>query len=434
MECWQPVCPSTALWLLSAKILPGCAIRASLPGCYSLTFRHRLNYFCVIFDRQNLALKPMKTFLTLLLPFSAAGLLAQPHTHLPDRAIDFPDVPGYLTLKADLHMHTVFSDGSVWPDIRVEEALRDSLDVIALTEHLEYQPHKDDIPHPDRNRAHEIALKHAANSNLIVVRGSEITRSMPPGHANAIFIKDANNILTKDPLDAFKEAHAQGAFIFWNHPNWIAQNPDGIARLTKMHEKLLKKGYLHGIEVVNETTYSVEALQIALEHNLTILGTSDIHGLIDWLYEVPNGGHRPVTLVFAKEKTAESIKEALFAGRTTVWFNNTLIGRQEMLVPLITASVTVAGAGYIESHKRPSEVLEVELVNNSDAGFILYNKSGYTFHAHDEVVMLEPHSVTRLMVKTLAPKKEIALTFTVLNAVIAPETHPDITWQVVVKE
>jgi len=32
---------------------------------------------------------------------------------------------------------------------------------------------------------------------------------------------------------------------------------------------------------------------------LTIIGTSDIHGLIDWQYNVPQGGHRPITLVFA---------------------------------------------------------------------------------------------------------------------------------------
>ena len=56
-----------------------------------------------------------------------------------NRAIEFPNIPGYLTLKCDLHMHTVFSDGSVWPDIRVEEAVKDGLDAIATTEHLELQ-------------------------------------------------------------------------------------------------------------------------------------------------------------------------------------------------------------------------------------------------------------------------------------------------------
>ena len=42
-----------------------------------------------------------------------------------NRIIDFPDIPGYKTLKCDFHQHTVFSDGSVWPSIRVQEAIRD---------------------------------------------------------------------------------------------------------------------------------------------------------------------------------------------------------------------------------------------------------------------------------------------------------------------
>ena len=40
------------------------------------------------------------------------------------KAVRIPDIPGYKTLKCDFHIHTVFSDGSVWPDIRSEEAWR----------------------------------------------------------------------------------------------------------------------------------------------------------------------------------------------------------------------------------------------------------------------------------------------------------------------
>ena len=29
--------------------------------------------------------------------------------------INIPDILGYKTLKCDFHMHTVFSDGMVWP-------------------------------------------------------------------------------------------------------------------------------------------------------------------------------------------------------------------------------------------------------------------------------------------------------------------------------
>src|SRR5512133_2919346 len=58
----------------------------------------------------------------------------------------FPDLPGLVTLRCDLHMHTVFSDGDVWPTVRVQEAWRDGLDAIALTDHIEYQRYKQDIP------------------------------------------------------------------------------------------------------------------------------------------------------------------------------------------------------------------------------------------------------------------------------------------------
>ena len=127
--------------------------------------------------------------------------VASAHTNLDNtRKLQFPDVPGYKTLKCDLHMHTVFSDGNVWPSIRVEEALKDNLDAISITDHLEKLKHGADIPMPDRNRSHEEAAKAAEGTDLIVIQGTEITRSMPPGHANAIFITDTNKVLVDDPI------------------------------------------------------------------------------------------------------------------------------------------------------------------------------------------------------------------------------------------
>ena len=336
--------------------------------------------------------------------------------HYHERAIEFPNVGAYLTLTTDLHQHTVFSDGSVWPTIRVEEALRDSLDAISITDHLEYQPHKDDIPNPDRNRSNELAIKASKDKGLIVIRGSEITRSMPPGHSNAIFIKDANQLLIDDPMKVFVEANKQGAFVFWNHPNWLGQSSNGIANLSSFHQELVEKKLLHGIEVVNDLTYSEEALQIALDHNLTIMGTSDIHDLVDWQYNVPEGGHRPVTLVFSKEKTEEGIKEGLFSGRTAVWFDHYLIGKEEYLTPLVEACIKVQSAGYIGK----TSVLRVEIKNTSDADFILENQSSYTFNTNGGVVFLKPHTTLVLEVKTKSTLTSINLPFTVLNAITAP--------------
>ncbi|GAB5519978.1 MAG: Sb-PDE family phosphodiesterase [Rhodothermales bacterium] len=368
----------------------------------------------------------MKSLLALVVILLSATSFAHAqhhHTHALDRVIKFPDVPGYLTLTADLHMHTVFSDGSVWPNIRVQEALRDGLDVIAITEHLEYQPHQDDIPHPDRNRAYNVALNAARNSNLLIIPGSEITRDMPPGHSNAIFIDDANKLLVDDAVEAFQETRNQGGFTFWNHPNWTAQRKDGIARLDDMHRQLIDDGLLHGIEVVNEHTYSDEALQIALDHNLTIIGTSDIHGLIDWDYEPHAGGHRPVTLVFAEERTLAGVQEALEARRTVAYFNELLIGREAHVLPLVTSAIQVTEAVY----GGDTQVLRVTLENTSDAPFTLMNRSLYTFHANADVVHLHPHDTYTLEVKTRERLDAITLPFEVLNAVTAPNTHPTLS-------
>jgi hypothetical protein len=105
--------------------------------------------------------------------------------------IQVPNLNGYTTLKCDFHMHSVFSDGLVWPTVRVDEAYREGLDAISLTEHIEYRPHKKDII-ADHNRSYELSQKQAKKLGILLIRGSEITRSMPPGHFNAIFLNDSN--------------------------------------------------------------------------------------------------------------------------------------------------------------------------------------------------------------------------------------------------
>jgi len=345
------------------------------------------------------------------------GTLAQDHNPV----FEFPDIPGYLTLLCDFHMHTVFSDGSVWPNIRVQEAQRHGLDAISITDHLEYQPKKEDVPHADRNRSYQLAKEAAKNSDLIVVNGAEITRSMPPGHANAIFLKDANKLNVDDYMEAFREAKAQGAFVFWNHPHWTAQRPDGVATLTGLHTELIEEGLLSGIEIYNHTTYSDEALQIAQAHHLALIGTSDMHGLMDWEYDTSEGEHRPVTLVFATEKSEQALKEAMEERRTAVWFDNTLVGDATYVGPLVKNSLELI-------HHVKSQVQQIEIINHSDASYILENLSGYTLHNKASVFILEAHSSINLQVKTPEKPDSFDLTFRVLNAFSAPSEHPEISF------
>ena len=59
------------------------------------------------------------------------------------KEIILPEVNGYTVFKADLHTHSIFSDGQVTPNFRANEAWMDGLDIMAVTEHLEYRPRED---------------------------------------------------------------------------------------------------------------------------------------------------------------------------------------------------------------------------------------------------------------------------------------------------
>jgi predicted metal-dependent phosphoesterase TrpH len=360
----------------------------------------------------------------LLLPIAG---FSQVHTHQAATPVAFPDIPGYLTLATDLHQHTVFSDGSVWPDIRVMEALREGLDAISLTEHLEYQPHQADIPHPDRNRSFEIALEEARDHDLILIHGSEITRSAPMGHSNAVFITDANALMAEAPEVPFREAKNQGAFIFWNHPAWYAQRPQGNPVLSDFQKARIRDGELHGIEVINTTDYSEEALGIALKEGLTILGTSDIHGLIDWDY-TEKGNHRPLTLAFTKARSAESLKEALFAKRTVAVYNGLWVGREEWLLPLLRASIRIREAGYIEG----TQILKIVLENQTSSDLLFENAMPYTFYSSSPVFEIPARGSYTLQVKTLEVMDSLELQLRALGAYTAPKEPPVISWKVMV--
>jgi predicted metal-dependent phosphoesterase TrpH len=361
----------------------------------------------------------MNKYLLTITMFFELVLGQHTHSH-SNRKISFPDIKGFKTLSCDLHTHTVFSDGSVWPSIRVAEAKKDGLDAIAVTEHIEYQPYKDDISNLDRNRSYDLTKKYAEKSELIVIAGTEITKNMPPGHANAIFVKDVNKIMNDDYMKSYLAARKQGAFVFWNHPHWIGQRKDASVKIYDEVKKLIDKNLLHGIEVTNERTYSDQAIQTALDHDLTMIGTSDVHDLVDWDYNIPQGGHRPVTLVFSKRKNLKDLKRSLFQGRTVVWYNNLLIGKNEWVSPLIDASLVIDSVGFYKNY----ELGIVKIKNTSDARFILKNITEYDFYQDSDLIEIQPHSVKQLSVVSGKNISDFDLEFEVLNAVIAPSTHP----------
>lgn len=274
------------------------------------------------------------------------------------REISFPaTADGLLVLSADTHVHTAFSDGAVWPTIRVMEAERDNLDVLVITDHIDSQKHKDDIPNPDRNRSFQIARKAVQDrkAKVLVVNGVEIAQGIPLGqHLNAIFLSDANPIRhrgwdgktyrrdegpNRDSEAATRVAKAQGAFIIWNHPA-----PTGGGPLPAYISRLLADGLIDGIEVANgRNPYSPEAFAVALEHNLAVIGATDIHQDIDFYsYGTVGSGKRTATLVLAPDRSEAAIRKAFQEKRTVALQRYSLMGRERDVRPIVEASLKLA--------------------------------------------------------------------------------------------
>lgn len=281
------------------------------------------------------------------------------------KEIRMPRIDGYQLLKCDFHIHTIFSDGIVWPQLRVQEAWEEGLDAIALTDHIEGQPARQGIQKGNHNQAFDVALDAARRQNIILIKGGEITRSMPPGHLNALFMKDCNVLDQVDYMKAIEDAHNQGAFIQWNHPGW------GVDEIKwhDVHEQLYKKGWLNGIEVFNEFEWYPVALNWINEKNLTLLCNTDVHDVIERLYDMNYAKHRPMTLVLSKDRTEEGIKEALFAHRTLIYFYDTLMGKKSYLEKFFKGAVDMSDI-YYSSEKHSYLTMK----NNSDVPFRLIKK------------------------------------------------------------
>ena len=353
------------------------------------------------------------------------------------RELRFPPLKdGRLVLSVDTHTHSVFSDGHVWPTVRVWEANKDRLDAMAITEHLEYQPYRDDIPHPDRNRAFELAVKEnkqgRKQTDLLLIPGAEITRKYAPGHVNALFIKDTNPLLTvkhrrEESFDtarkALKAAKAQQGFMIWNHPAWPRDFPNGVIQLTKAQKTLFGEGLIQGIEVANGEYFNDSSLQVALDYDLTIIGASDIHGLIDYDYDITNGDHRTVTLAFAEERSVEGIASAFFQRQTVALYNRQFIGRESELKTLFHSLVSFK---RLPPRRKNSQQIAVRISNKGPIDITLEVIGDVSLNKSAGFITVPAQSSTVVTVLDSFPERDIDFGFIWLNSWSAPKTHQTI--------
>ena len=332
-----------------------------------------------------------------------------------------PQIKGYNVYKADLHTHTIFSDAQVSMPLRLAEAWRDGLDIYAVTEHAEYRPHektyvewmKGYLPEDakaenydvvrkaanekgimvDLNLPYRLAKSAAEKYGITVIPGIEVTRSPSKvGHFNALFIEDANSIYNPDPEQAIINARNQGAIIMHNHPGWTRKNLNMI----EFEQKVYDKGLIDGIEIMNGTEFYPKAIDRAKQYNLFMASNTDIHQTTAELYGV-NGEYRDMTLILAKDKSLESIREALEAKRTLAFSFGTIAGDEELLRELFLASVKVTPTQADEKRTY------LQLENNSSIDFILRQEGANTMvlKRHSSILIRCSANNTMLTIENL---------------------------------
>lgn len=344
--------------------------------------------------------------------------------------IVIPQVNGYNVYKADFHTHSIYSDAQTTPEWRVTEAWYDGLDILAITEHIEYRPTEPkmleflkayakknaeavnyDIVYQgkgndgimaDLNFAVKCAQAATKDKPMLIIPGTEITRAPKEvGHFNALFTKDNNTIPTDDPLQALRNAKAQGALIQHNHPGWLRKSID----MNEFEIQAYKENLIDGIEVMNGPEFYPAVIDRAREKGLFITANTDIHGTTELDYAGATLG-RNMTFVLAKENTLEAVREALEAHRTIAYAYDQLCGSEALLKALFSASV---------------KFTLVRIDSKGRSIFNITNMSSIPF-----AVSLPGRNPIWIDPFTTVQTKSADLTLTVLNMWYGEKAHPQV--------
>ena len=303
-----------------------------------------------------------------------------------------PQVDGLNCYTADLHAHTIYSDGELSPEERVKEAWCDGLDILAITDHIEtrrqernmlkflkgYSPEKKGFEpintrvsrgkHADErgivsdlNFSTELARQTAKSyPELTIIKGAEISREpVHIGHYCALFTTDNNAIYSRDDAEAIRNARAQGAIITHNHPGWERTSCD----MTEFHKKVYGEGLIDGVEITNGTSFYPEIVGRCIDKKLYMVSATDIHATTSY-YNKQNF-YRNMTLIFAKDKSEKSLKKAFLSQKTLGYCGGYIIGEESLLAKFFQASVK---AHYVGAAKKG---IKVSLTNQTSFDYLL---------------------------------------------------------------
>ena len=128
-----------------------------------------------------------------------------------------------------------------------------------------------------------------------------------------------------------------------------------------------------------------------------------------------------MTLVLAKEKSLDAVRDALFGRRTVVWYKDKLIGRPEHLRPIFDASIEVL-TPEVRFGNKESAVLQFR--NRSDVPIDMSLEVPADLVAPKHM-WLNPRQVGRITIgakpEAKSGKREIEIPGEVENFLVTPD-------------
>lgn len=249
------------------------------------------------------------------------------------------DLYGNQFFKADLHMHTTYSDGFEEPDLVAASARECGMDIIAVTDHNDFYGSV-----AAKQYAREMGL------DMTVILGEEYAMTYSPMHILALgtekpvsrdFIhgkllasEKVQKIINESPdlkcdpaayactQVLLEEVDRQGGISILAHPYWkpIPRGGNRMDTPESLFKELAKNRRFHGVEIVSGSRNgecNVSNLQASLVREMLgnrfdfpIIGITDSHN-----YSTDDICGKHFTIIISENKEAETVLNALRAGR-----------------------------------------------------------------------------------------------------------------------
>ena len=208
-------------------------------------------------------------------------------------------------LAGDFHVHSFFGDGVLPPWEVRREALRRGLDVIALTNHNHQA-----ATMVDRLTSAWAGRRRGA-ADLVVIPGQEITAARY--HLIGVGVSDTVD-WTQPAAGAIAAVHAQGGAAIAAHPIRAYWDAYDWRALSELDGTEVAHPLVDGSDAERRDLIEFSARVRAARPSVAPIGSSDFH------FRAPIGLCR--TYVFARERTAQGVVEAIRSGRTVAYDSN----------------------------------------------------------------------------------------------------------------